>query len=164
MLLAIDPGTTMSAYVIMRESDMFPVRYGKVENQELIAEILRFAASNDGNSKIAIEMVASYGMPVGREVFETCVWIGRFFQTAVNEGIRPSFVYRQSEKLCICHSVKANDATIRQALVDRFAPGVPNKGKGTKQNPGWFYGFAADTWSAYAVGVTFLEKGGDVYE
>lgn len=164
MLLAIDPGSTKSAYVIMREDDMFPVAYNKIDNQKIILEILQFCECNRENAKIAIEMIASYGMPVGREVFDTCVWIGRFFQTAIDEGIRPSFIYRQSEKLCICHSTHANDATIRQALVDRFAPKVPNKGKGTKKNPGWFYGFSHDVWAAYAVGVTYLEKGGDVYE
>lgn len=165
MLLAIDPGSTHSAYVIMREDDMFPLAHGKIENRQMILEILQFCAcNNDGNSKIAIEMIASYGMPVGREVFDTCVWIGRFYQMAIGEGIRPAYVYRQSEKLCICHSPRANDATIRQALVDKFAPNVPNKGKGTKKAPGWFYGFASDTWSAYAVGVTFLIRGGDIYE
>jgi hypothetical protein len=50
-------------------------------------------------------------------------------------------VYRRDVKLHHCHSAKAKDANITQALIDRFAPGVPNRGKGTKAEPGWFYGF-----------------------
>jgi hypothetical protein len=52
-----------------------------------------------------------------------------------------------------CHSAKAKDSNIRQALADRFAPGEPNYGKGTKANQGWFYGFSADVWQAYALAV-----------
>jgi hypothetical protein len=61
------------------------------------------------------------------------------------------------EKKTICHNPRANDSTIRQALIDRFAYGVPNKGKGSKKDPGWFYGFHADVWSAYAVAVTYAD-------
>jgi hypothetical protein len=99
---------------------------------------------------VAIEMVASYGMAVGAEVFETCVWIGRF---AERSPVTPELVYRRDVKLHHCHSAKAKDANITQALIDRFAPGVPNKGKGTKAEPGWFYGFRADIWQAYALAV-----------
>jgi hypothetical protein len=62
-------------------------------------------------------------------------------------------VYRADVKLHHCHSSKAKDSNITQALIDRFASGVPNHGKGSKAAPGWFYGFKADIWAAYALAV-----------
>lgn len=99
--------------------------------------------------ELVIEMIASYGMPVGKEVFETCVWIGRFIQA---HSSKYRLVYRADVKMHLCHSMKANDATIRQALIDRF--GAP----GTKKNPGLLYGMNnSDIRSAFAVGLTAIE-------
>ncbi len=95
--------------------------------------------------KVIIEMVASYGMAVGETVFQTCVAIGIFEEIAESQNIPVEFVYRKDEKINLCNSMKAKDSNIRQALIDRFGE------VGTKRNPGWFYGFKKDVWSAYAV-------------
>lgn len=78
---------------------------------------------------LIIEMIASYGMAVGKEVFETCVWIGRFEELALSRAVATKYIYRKDEKMNICHSMKAKDSNIRQALIDRFGE------VGTKRNP-----------------------------
>lgn len=143
-ILAIDPGPIHSAYVLI-DRDRRPVQFDKIENDDLMVLLSVWRPD-----KIVIEMVASYGMPVGAEVFDTCVWIGRFYERCTPE---PSLVFRQPVKLHHCQSPRANDANIAQALVDRFAKGIPNHGKGSKKDPGWFYGFHKDIWQAYALAV-----------
>ena len=147
--LAIDPGNTESAYVVIEDDTRRPVTFGKIPNDYLLGKMdmdpnVHFA------DRVVIEMVASYGMPVGADVFETCVWIGRFVERA---PVEPELQVRGPVKLHHCRSSKAKDSNIIQALVDRFAPGQPNRGKGTKAAPGFFYGFRADIWQAYALAV-----------
>lgn len=162
MILAIDPGNVESGYVVLREKDLKPLEFGKVENEKLLDDIqmnrLERISEDENINHVAIEMIASYGMPVGVEVFETCVWIGKFILALEEQNLEPRFVYRQEEKLNLCKSMKANDATIKQALVDRFARGQKNYGKGIKKAPGFFYGFKADVWSAMAVAVTYYDR------
>lgn len=151
-ILAIDPGNTDSAYVVVDSVTRRPLQFAKLNNVELL--IMLRAGDFADCDQTAVEMVASYGMPVGADVFETCVWIGRFVEVAVQRTDGPvETVKRHPVKLHHCHSAKAKDSNIIQALVDRFAPGEPNRGKGTKAQPGWFYGFAADVWQAYALAV-----------
>ena len=154
-ILAIDPGTMESAFCLM--DDYKPVKFGKIKNAELLNGIVRGHEYDAG--AVIIEKVESYGLAVGAEVFDTCVWIGRFWQAAESEMESPvHLVKRMEEKMMICHNSRAKDANIRQALIDRFAQHDTKNGKGTKKNPDWFYGFAADMWAAYAVGVTWLDK------
>lgn len=154
MIFAIDPGSTMSAYCMMGE-DALPIAFDKVPNLDIVA-LLRYYGKC--NPTVVIERVASYGMPVGREVFDTCEWIGRYTQVAKDLALDVEFILRQEEKLHICKSPKANDATIRRALIDRFATHDFKTGKGNSRNPDFFYGFKADCWSAFAVAVSFLCK------
>lgn len=163
MILAIDPGNIESGVVVIRERDLKPLVAEKITNEELLDNLLmdRYERLEESEyiSHVAIEMIASYGMAVGQSVFETCVWIGRFIQALEDNYYNDSlkFIYRKDEKMNLCNSMKAKDSNIIQALIDRFAPNTPNKGKGSKKEPGWFYGFKKDIWQAYAVGVTYYD-------
>lgn len=157
MILAIDPGNVESGFVLLND-DLSIIRAEKVKNEEILKNISEIFFRYGYDTKVAIEMIASYGMAVGQTVFETCLWIGRFIQEVyLKTGKEPILIYRKDEKMNLCKSMKANDSNITQALVDRFAPGEKNHGKGTKKAPGWFYGFSKDVWQAYAVGVTYYD-------
>ena len=150
-ILAIDPGNTESGFVVIERTTCKPITVGKVSNDYLRGWI-NSGEPLVGVNQIAIEMVESYGMPVGKDVFETCVWIGRFFELT-HLDFNTDLVYRKAVKLHLCGTTQAKDPNITQALIDRFASGVGNHGKGSKAAPGWFYGFKADIWAAYALAV-----------
>ena len=152
-LLAIDPGNKFSGYAVIDIATFRPLMVGKVENKKM-REIL----VNETYDEVVIEMIARYGMPVGKTVFDTCVWIGRFAECANKRAKEWRLLYRKDVKMNICGTTKAKDGNIIQALIDRFAPDTGNRGKGYKKDPGWFYGFKADIWQAYALGVTYIDK------
>jgi len=155
-ILAIDPGNSESAYVVIDSETQRPQEFAKVPNHQLLVDLSldNLLALHSTVDLVVIEMIASYGMAVGAEVFETCVWIGRFQQAIADRtGTTPELIKRHPVKMHHCHSARAKDSNITQALVDRFAPGATNHGKGTKAQPGWFYGFAKDVWQAYALAV-----------
>ena len=143
MLLAIDPGTTESGWCVF---DGARVIDSGVESNALLVKNLHLLQHNT----LAIEMVASYGMAVGKEVFETVRWIGRF-QQAWREPDAVRLIYRRDVKMLLCGSARAKDANIRQALIDKLGP------VGLKKTPGPLYGVKSHAWSALAVAVTAWE-------
>ncbi len=148
-LLAIDPGTTESAWVVWDGAKIF--EHGKIPNETMI-ESLHHIKHGYCVTECAIEMVASFGMPVGAEVFETVYWIGRFAQAfGANRVTR---LTRNAVKNHLCHSSRAKDGNIRQAIIDRLGP------VGTKKTPGACYGISGDVWSALAVALTWWDTKG----
>lgn len=146
-ILAIDPGPTESAMVIYDTHD------GAVEMHDTVGnDSMAYHIAHGGYYDVAlvVEMVACYGMPVGAEVFETCVWIGRFIQAW---GRKFSLVYRKDEKMALCGSMRAKDSNIRQAIIDRFGGKVA--AVGTKKAPGPLHGIKGDEWAALAVALTY---------
>ena len=154
MILAIDPGTAKSAWCVFDglkvvDCDIDP-------NKVVRAKLMSLDLSG---YRVAIEMIASYGMPVGKEVFETCVWIGRFMEVVLSstDCAGCSLVYRKDVKMHLCSSARAKDANIRQAIIDRFEPTGGGKVPqiGTVKQPGPLYGVSSDIWAALGVAITF---------
>ena len=139
----------------MEQKTLRPLEFGKIDNEELLKKLE--SAAKQGWRWAVIEMVASYGMSVGRDVFDTTVWIGRFYQV-LSSRCSVRMMCRIEEKKHICHDSRANDTAIRRALIDRFAAHDLKNGKGTKKAPDFFYGFKADVWAAYALGLTAIEN------
>lgn len=149
-VLAIDPGPEFSAWLLLRDGQ--PSAFSKDINDQVLSTVAGLDAD-----VCAIEMVASYGMAVGREVFETCVWAGRFTQARYNalyDIVHP--VYRRDVKLHLCGSARAKDANVRQALIDRYGPGK-ERAIGRKATPGPLYGLTGDCWAALGVAVTVAD-------
>ena len=124
-------GNIESAYCVIDSETYKPLRFGKEDNNDILEQMSKYQLINYFDKvKLAIEMIASYGMPVGKEVFDTCVWIGRFVERMLRfQTDEVYYIYRKDEKMNICHSMKAKDSNIRQALIDRFGT------VGTKKNP-----------------------------
>lgn len=156
-ILAIDPGTTESAWVLYKEGEI--LGFGKLPNAQVLLIVEELNAD-----RMAIEMPACYGMAVGKSVFETCRWVG-IFQQAFGLG-KTHIVYRKQQNkaegidgVCmhLCMNNRAKDSNVRQAILDRYPETgggrVPQVG--TKAQPGPLYGIATDVWSALAVAITF---------
>lgn len=159
-ILAIDPGTTESAYVFYREGQI--LQFDKVLNSTLAA-----LAGASGADRMAIEMPACYGMTVGKSTFETCRWVG-IFQHAFGLP-KTHLVYRKAQNkeegidgVCmhLCMNNRAKDGNVRQAILDRYpaSGGGRTPQIGTKAQPGPLYGVSGDVWSALAVAITFDES------
>ena len=149
-VLALDPGDTQTGYCFIDVDTLRPLRFGKEDNQSVLLLV-----QLEAYDLLVSERVASYGMAVGRSVFETCEWVGRYTQASHAPVV---YIYRQEEKIHICHDSRAKDSNIRRALIDRFAQQDLKNGRGTKKKPDWFYGFKKDVWAAYAAGITYIEK------
>ena len=153
-LLAIDPGPVESAFVEYDTDMALPIAWLKVNNYTVLSHVLR-RSRDRSRTDLAIEMVASYGMAVGAEVFDTCVWIGRFTERWFVSKSEPRLVYRREVKLHLCGDSRAKDANIRQALIDRY--GGKEQAVGRKATPGPLYGLSGDCWSALGVAITASE-------
>jgi hypothetical protein len=145
-ILAIDPGTTKSAYMLILPDE--PLHFAITANEDVLA-MIRQISDWTAFPTVVIEQVASYGMPVGAEVFETVYWSGRFAEAA--HPLPVERITRLQVKNALCHDSRASDATIRRELMDRYG------GDSSIRKGGVLYGVSKDVWAALAVAVAWSD-------
>lgn len=95
----------------------------------------------------------------GHTLFRTAEFIGIYTYITKQRNKRLKRVKRTDVKkhFKVKRSTKnqkqpSADSQIRTSLINRFGE------VGTKKNQGYFYGFKADLWQAFAVGVYVVDK------
>lgn len=148
LIVAIDPGSEKSAFVGWDEGRARIVTHG-IEDNEVVLHL----CSSSMQGTLVVESFESYGMAVGAEVFRTVWWAGRFHQAWRGRAYQIS---RRDVKLHLCHSARATDANVRQAILDRFAP-TKALAIGKRLTPGPLYGLKGHEYAALAVALTWAD-------
>lgn len=172
-ILAIDPGSELSAWMILDTDHGLPMRdangplWGKVPNQELL-ELVRAIGSGArtyGVRCVVGEMMSPRGMPVSRQEMATLVWLGRFLEAAhpvlaetlEREAVKRHFGLIGGRRIA-GEKRPSYDSQIRALLIDRFGGiGGKERAVGVKASPGPLYGVTSDVWQALALAVAFDE-------
>lgn len=158
-LLAIDPGPEETAFVIWdTETNKFcfspehQFRCGILENEFFLSLCADWYPLCDS---IAIEMIQSYGMPVGKSTFQTALFVGRIIEHirmiryTVNNIHEPKEVKLYGRPAIKGQIGGQNDTQIRQALRIRF--GDAKRGEPLE-------GVKKDVWAALALAVALSER------
>lgn len=173
-IMAIDPGTAESAYVIL--DDQYQIFSADKVGNDVVLSII---ADAPGLDAVIIEDIeprysstdrSAAGAVMGQSTIETIKAFGRFSWQASLRGLMVGSIFRRDERSCLIPTKrnglpplpetapKHADGQIRVSLVRRFARHDKERGRGTKANPDTFYGFHGDMWQAMAVGVTWLDQ------
>lgn len=161
LILGLDPGPEKSALVAYYATSV------PVEGWfELNSGIKWLVAQYPGCKPVlAVEEVVNYGRIVGKAVFQTALWSGRFIERWIAEGgdeARLVMVPQPEVKLHLCGTARTNDAGVRRAILDlprweRSGGGVEPV-IGTRKKPGPLYGISGHMWSALAVAIYAADK------
>ena len=151
IILGIDPGPVTSGVVLLVGGKIAHA-VAELPNQSIL-EMLAADPDSDIDpwpQLVACETMQAAYDTIGASTIQTMMWAGEF-----RHARRPHRwleLTRQQVKAAVCGSVLANDAGVRQALIDRLGP------VGTKKAPGPTHGVTSHAWSALAVAVAASMK------
>lgn len=155
MILAIDPGTWQSGWVLYDPTQKTVDAHGIDANLHVIAGLR--TNQFPGITHVVIEAFSCYGMPIGKTSIQTIMWIGRFQQTVIeHRRIEPALLERREVKVHLCNSCKAKDSNVWQAVMDRYGS-AKEVAVGKKAKPGPLYGITSHQRAALALAIAFAE-------
>ena len=142
-IIAIDPGTTKSAFIQWDGEKILSMDIK--ENMEIIMALYQMPPDD-----LVVEQVRCYGMVVGASTLDTVFWSGRFCEAWPGDW---HLIPRMDVKMHLCHDSRAKDKNIRQALIDRFEPDLK-----PRQRPKTVLkGVGTHLWAAMALAVTWWD-------
>ena len=148
-IIGIDPGNEETAYAVMAE-DYTVIEADKQNNAQFLDFTLP-ALIRSGIDTVIIEGIQSYGMAVGKTVFETCYIVGECRRVAKLEGAEVRIYARPEYARALVGGMKVKDSTVRQALMTRF-------GGDKKGEPLYLLKGNSDKRSAFAIAVYHADK------
>ena len=115
-ILAVDPGPEKSALILWDSQEEKILQAAILPNPEALA---LFRSLPDDCQAVTIEMIGHYGsgMPAGKDIFNTCVFIGEL-KEACSPRFTAHLIERRFIKIHLCNSARAKDSNIRQSLID----------------------------------------------
>lgn len=155
-VLGLDPGTRESALVGWDGTRV--TSHYHLPNEVLLQHLGYRAKLDKAPPILVIEQIESMGMRVGRDVFETVFWSGRFFQAW---GLLADRITRRAVKMHLCGQMRAKDPDIRQAIWDRVCdPYIADRATavGTKAAQGPLYGISGHKYAALGVAITYWDQ------
>lgn len=170
-ILAIDPGPDTSGVVLVEAwpqayrgvtATAVPrvvEAYNEIENRALLERVPQWGAFKGalGLDAVVIEKIEFMGMAVGRPVFETVHWSGRFYQAFVALGFTPARQPFAATRLALLGSRRATEAQVKDALLSLHGFADWRAAKGSKADPGpWAALTGPHAWSALALAVGFV--------
>lgn len=154
-VIGVDPGPEKSAYVCYNGQSIGD--HEEIDNAVFLSRLEHWK-DHRVDSVLVCERISMGGMQAGPSTFETCFWTGRFVE--MWSPRRWDRVKRNPTiKMHLCHSTRATDALIREALIERFGP-TSSVALGKKATPGPLYGIHGHEWAALAVAVTWYDQNG----
>lgn len=147
IVLGIDPGPQASAFAVWDSARRIVFGRGKPRNEDLRS----YLCTGPEVDVIVIERVASFGMPVGDEIFETVYWSGVFTQAAESRGRYVTRITRKAVVVHLCGTPRAKDPNVRRVILDRFG------GDSAARKNGPLSGIAGDVWQALGVAIAYAE-------
>ncbi|MEO8679236.1 MAG: hypothetical protein ABI665_09335 [Vicinamibacterales bacterium] len=151
--MAIDPGYRESAFLLYDGTRI--LEHGIKDNEALLLGLQTWSSGAIIKAVLVIEEMQIFaGHGVGKEVFDSVFWSGRFAQAWTP---RPFDRLLRSRVRAHLGASRGGDAAVRQSLIERFGP-YKEDAIGTKLKRGPLYGITKHSWSALAIAVTYCDQ------